>query len=136
MCATHKNEMNQFDVLSPCLFVPVPLRVPQSSAKISVHRLFYAQFYDLHLPVIKRGRPIRSVHLKMLFIMYHIRRVFGMHVFHPPEIFGSCSPSNEAVWWCMSQGFRLPWKKNDFIEISKHLATNHGSENNFIQLSQ
>lgn len=52
-------------------------RVPQSNAKISVHRLFYAQFYDLHLPVIKRGRPARYVYLKTLFITYHIGRTFA-----------------------------------------------------------
>jgi len=60
---------NQFDVLLRAFsfqFRPTY----RNQTKISVHRLFYAQFYDSRLPVIKRPRPTRA-YLKTPFIIYH-----------------------------------------------------------------
>lgn len=69
------------------MYSPVPFRsssaarIPADRTKISVHRLFYAQFYDSRLPVIKRARRVRRyTRLKMPFIIYHTGRARRVRV--------------------------------------------------------
>lgn len=64
-------------------------RIPRT--KISVHRLFYAQFYDSRLPVIKRDEDQRiyaHLHIwKMLFTIYHIDRIVSPDIFATTIVF-------------------------------------------------